>query len=168
MNRRFWIWTLVLSLTVALTVMLWRCCPRTVPLSQCSEVYQRYHDVPGIQAAFIKNKRINDTTTADMTLLTATDSAGWEFLKKTFDIKELPSELMKQLMIDETGIAIKLFPKDHPGAPMDAIFENNDAAAISREKHTVCIFHIISSEQYNSIVYKNVYDLNTQENEKSN
>ena len=58
MSKRMWLLTLALSFLAVLAAVAWRCWPRTVPLSQCSEVYQRYHDIPGIQASFIKNKQI--------------------------------------------------------------------------------------------------------------
>ena len=58
-------------------VLLW---PRTVPLAQCSEVYRLYVNNPSIRASFIKDFRINDSVSVDVTLLEAVDSNGWNTL----------------------------------------------------------------------------------------
>ena len=80
--RRRWTITLLLTplLLAVVALAVYRC--HSVPLSQCSEVYQRYHDTPGIQASFIKDKQINDTITADMTILVAEDSTSYVWLLK--------------------------------------------------------------------------------------
>lgn len=88
MSKKNWIITLALCLLVAATVVAVRRCPRTVPLSQCSEVYRRYCDLPGIQASFIKNKQINDTLRLDMTLLEAQDSTNYVWLLKDLEYSD--------------------------------------------------------------------------------
>ena len=42
-----------------------------VQLEECSEVYRRYEGLEGIDAAYIKNYRVNDTLTLPVTLLCA-------------------------------------------------------------------------------------------------
>ena len=49
--------------------------PRTVPYSQCSEVYKRYCEVEGIRATYLKDYRLNDTVTVGVTLLEAETEA---------------------------------------------------------------------------------------------
>lgn len=124
-----------------------------------NEVYLRYKDTPGIHAAFIKDKQVSDTLRMDMTLLEATDSTGWNLLKKDFDIKELPPEFMQLAKKSGTLISIRLFPKGRPGEVMDTVFLNNDIAAISRIEHTICIFHMENEQQHDEIVNKQVKDL---------
>ena len=76
------------GIAAALVTLVVILAPRTVPLSQCSEVYRRYCDVPGIQASFIKNKQINDTLRLDMTLLEAQDSANYVWLLKDLEYSD--------------------------------------------------------------------------------
>lgn len=79
-SRRYWLIVSAISLVVALVTLVVIKAPRTVPLEQCSEVYRRYHDTPGIQASFIRNKKINDTLRLDMTLFKAEDSLAFASL----------------------------------------------------------------------------------------
>ena len=154
----------MLALLVAGAVTLWHCRARLFPDDKGSEVFQRYEHHPGIDADYIKNFRINDTITANVTLLEAKDSIGWALLRKDFDIKVLPPEIMQLLEPDSINInvIVKLFPKNHPGLPTDTNLLNNDAAVISRAKQSVYVFHLTSEKQYYDIVYRNVYDLTTQ------
>ena len=83
------------GLAAALVTLVVIRAPHTVPLSQCSDLYRRYHDVPGIQASFIKKKQINDTITADMTLLKACDSTTYKWLLKDLGYSD---DLVEYLM----------------------------------------------------------------------
>ena len=51
-----------------------------------SDLYRRYEHADGISAAFIKDYRVSDAITLDVTLLQATDSAGWQQLTEDFEI----------------------------------------------------------------------------------
>ena len=146
-------------LLAAVALVVYRC--HTVPLSQCSEVYRQYHDMPGIQASFVKDKQINDTLRLDITLLEAEDSAGWELLKNDFSVKEIPPELAQLLTVDNADVTLKLFPKNKPGEPMDTLFVNNDAAAISRGDQTIIIFHLGTEDQYDALVDNKTKELST-------
>lgn len=161
MNRKEWIVTVGLCLLTAIVTLMVIKAPRRVPLEQCSEMYRRYHNHSGILASFIKDKQINDSTTVDITLLETTDSAGWTLLKKDFGVEELATEIMQILEPEDLkySITLILFPKNHPGQPMDSVFLNNDAAAISWKEHVVCIFHLTSEQQYDNIVNKKVKEL---------
>ena len=94
--KRSWIITILfclLLLGVGVTVIL---LPQTVPYSQCSEVYQRYASVDGIDATFIRDYQVNDTLAIDATLLHATDSASWERLLNDFNLPETTKEIAKE------------------------------------------------------------------------
>jgi len=156
MNRRFWIWTFVLSLTVALTVMLWRCCPRTVPLSQCSVVYQRYHDVPGIQAAFIKNKRINDTIEVDMTLFSAADSASFANMLSFFGKSE---EFIRDISKIHNPKArfVGTFPKMANSSSGNIDWKDNDVMAIFPSRRCIAFFHIETLTEFELVLDGNLF-----------
>ena len=87
-RTRYWLFVVAVGLVAALVTLVVICAPRTVPLEQCSELYRRYYDTPGIHASFIKNKRINDTIAVDMTLLKAEDSASYINLLRTLGNRE--------------------------------------------------------------------------------
>ena len=86
--KRYWILTLiglVLCLGVAWAM---KSMPRLLSDEECSLIYQRYADDPGIEASFVKGFRVNDTLAIDATLLHATDSAGWQRLVDDFHLSK--------------------------------------------------------------------------------
>ena len=62
------------SILVVVAVKYW---PRVLTPDQCSEVYRRYKDRDNLSVAFVKDYRIGDSITVDVTTITAPDSAGW-------------------------------------------------------------------------------------------
>lgn len=87
--KRFWTFTicgLLLAVAIPLLTAYW---PRILQPRQCSPLYQRYYNVPGIEASYVKGFRINDTLAIDATLLHATDSASWERLLNDFHLENV-------------------------------------------------------------------------------
>ena len=133
--------------------------PRTVPLAECSEVYRRYADTPGVNAAYIKDYRVNDSVTVCVTLLEATDSASWDNLQKDFNVK-IPDEVLKMLNGEIPNRNIKFAPKIDYRLPMDTVFTNNDFIVTLRHNHIISIFHLESREQYNAVRNKQFDEMN--------
>lgn len=148
-----------LSLMAALVTLAIVKRPRTVPLSQCSELYQRYHKVEGVEASYIQGFALNDSTTVDITVLKATDSTGWDLLKADFNIHELLPIVVDEINQGGRSVTLKLFPKDCPGQSTDTIFTNNDAVVICRDQLLICVFHLVSEKQYDDIVNHNIKDI---------
>lgn len=144
-----------------LCVKLW---PRTVPFEQCSEIYQKYAHTPGIDAAFVKDYRINDTVTIDATVLEATTDSAWAMLQNDFNVPIIPDEY-KELLDNSKSISLRLAPKNNPKAPMDSILLNNDMITISRKMQTIQVFHVTSALQIASIFNKKTDELKYQEYE---
>ena len=147
-------WTIALTaLTVFLVVVgVWKMWPRTVPLEECSGIYQRYHDNPHVAATFLKDFRVNDTVTVDVTLLEAKDDEGWEEMQKRFNIIPLPQEVVDILGEKaETEVEVWLAPKNNYHLPMDDILLNNDVLSVSRKKKQLCIFETVSEKQIDAI-----------------
>lgn len=92
-NKTAWAVTLLLVLLTAaagLTIKFW---PRTVPAEQCSLIYRKYADMPGIKATYIKDYPLNDSITVNATILEANDTAilhslQIEFFNKIYDDKD--------------------------------------------------------------------------------
>lgn len=119
-------------------VILW---PRTVPLQECSEIYQKYANVEDVRASFIKDYKVNDTIFVDVTLLEATDSVGWTTLKKDFDIPDPSPDFQQIIDSGEDLIYVKLIPKS---IITDTILNSypNNLLAISHVKRSLTVFHI--------------------------
>lgn len=130
-------------------VILW---PRTVPLQECSKIYQKYANVEDVRASFIKDYKVNDTVFVDVTLLEAIDSVGWVTLKKDFEVPVLPPELQQFVDSGEELVFTKLISKPK----VDTLAFPNDLLAISPLTHTLTVFHINSDiEKY--AVYNHNY-----------
>ncbi len=53
-----------------------------------SELYRQYKDREDYEAIFVKALRINDSVTADVTVIMARDSVAWEALQREFNVPE--------------------------------------------------------------------------------
>ncbi|MBR3633227.1 MAG: hypothetical protein IKN51_01690 [Bacteroidaceae bacterium] len=165
MSKKEWLLTALLCLLVAGACVAYRVWPRTVPFEQCSEVYQRYSDLPGIQASFIKDKQINDSVRVDVTLLQATDSTAWSILQDSLGYARLAPEDHEYLM-KHKGIRMKLISKGYLDNPMDSVFLNNDLVAIDGTNRVIGIFNLTDSNQYNAIIRKNIRDIKNNKTKK--
>lgn len=159
MNRR-WTITLLLLPVVVLSVLLLTRSLHTVPPDECSDVYRQYKDTPGIKASFIKDYPINDTTTIDVTMLEASSDAGWESLKKTFNIIDYPPEVLP--FVDTMVVEYYFATKDDYSRGMDSVRLNNDFIAVSRFMKKVTVFNIKEEKQIVAILS---YNINKQKNE---
>ena len=133
--------------------------PGIVPYWQCSEVYKRYKDVEGVRATYIKDYRVNDTLTVGVTLLEATDSAGWEYLVDKFNI---PQELREIKGIDVwTWKSLSDQPEKR--------YKKNDAdcrsvegelwieiVAISTKSQEIIVFHTRNAQEQRTVFHKKI------------
>jgi hypothetical protein len=140
----------------ALAVRLW---PRTVPFEQCSDLYQKYAAVEGIDAKFIKDYKVNDTIFIDVTLLEAKSDSAWLTLQTDFHIPIIPEEY-RELFENTDAIDYWLAPKGKYIPPMDSVLLNNDAVTVSRKKHLVSVFHLTNETQADVIFLKKLHEIN--------
>ena len=85
----------IASILVVVAVKYW---PRVLTPDQCSEVYRRYKDSNGLSVAFVKDYRIGDSITVDVTTITAKDSAGWEALLRDMNVNETTIEFTRMAL----------------------------------------------------------------------
>ena len=153
-----WPVTLTVCLLIVLgtlTVKLW---PRTVPFDQCSVAYQTYANQPGIRAAFIKDYRINDTVSVNVTLLEAKNDSAWTILQTDFNVPIIPEEY-RELVSNSNSVDFWLASKDNPKDRTDTIISHNNIIVMSRQMQTICICHIENKYQAIAIMNKETHDL---------
>ena len=132
-------------------------CQRTLPERKCGQVYQRYAHVEGIQAAYIKDYRINDTLTIAVTLLEATTDSGWAVLQEDFNVPVVPKEYEELFCGDSNKVSVEGVPKKVPlYFGEDTIY--NDLIVTSRYRRTIAHFVITSREQKRLIINKHLDD----------
>ena len=166
MKRTDYITLLICLLAVGVALVVVRC-PRTVPWEQCSEVYKKYSQMDGINAAYIKDYRINDTLTIGVTLLEATTDSGWAMLQEDFGLPVIPKEYEERFVGDSNRVSIKKFPKDVP-LFLDGDTLTDDLIIVSLYKHTICHFVIHSDEQFRTIMFKHLDDNTKKQHEQDN
>ena len=141
----YWVGVALLALLLAAVVYALKSRPRTVPLAECSEVYRRYADTPGINAAYIKDYRVNDTVTVCVTMLEATDSAGWNLLRKDFDVVK-PANTSNIELGDN---CLALIPNHKTAVDLDT----TDIVTASYRDKNVLVFHTKNFKDRDMIVY---------------
>ena len=117
-------------------------------------LYEKYKDSPGIKASYLRDYPINDTLAVDVTTLQATDSAGWETLKKDFQIVDFSAEAIERMKASHNIIAIRMTSKNTLGAPSDTSnLDNNNILAIDYQKHNVGYFYTRNKEENFQILH---------------
>lgn len=135
-------------IAVTLAFRLW---PRTLEPEECSVLYQRYADSPDICATYIKDKRINSRVSVDVTMLEAVTDTGWAVLQRDFGLPDIPKEYESLYYGDSNTVDIKYIPKSDTRLPADSVLLNNNIAAISFPKRTICIYSIEDSVQFRAV-----------------
>ena len=158
-RRTVWLIRLLIIFVVVSGTRAVKYLPNMVAYRQSSEVYKRYCEVEGIRATYVKDYRVNDTLTIGVTLLQATDSAGWEYLLQEFNIPEDMKMLSAICDIfewqakresPETRVTIT---KDDCDTCLTA--DDIVLCAISFKNHEICFFHtqdkseVTAVENYN-------------------
>ena len=157
MKRKLWLNRLINSLIFILIVggmLIYLHFSRTVPWKECSEVYKKYSRVEGVKATYIKDYRLNDTLTVGVTLLEATDSAGWAYLCGEFNI--LPGMIEAAEEDSTTDVWTRKILKGHPESPYKKSDANHqegetepviEILSLSIRRQEVCIFHTRNNKE---------------------
>ena len=94
--RRFWLWVGIGLLIELAVFTMWKRWYWFFPSHEVSEYYTRYAGTDGINAAFVKDYRINDTLLLDVTVLEVTDSAVWEQTCAVYEMSRLVQKLDRE------------------------------------------------------------------------
>ena len=154
--KRSWIITIFLCMLLlaggGIAVIL----PRIVPFSESSDVYKKYSKMDGIEASFIKDFKINDTLTLDVTVLKANDTNAWEVISKDFAFVALTPDQAQAIRSGKNLIVTKSTPKITTPSP-DSF--DKDLLAISHLNHTVTVFHVTRKCETFPIIFYNYRDI---------
>ena len=140
---------LVVSVACVLAVVAVKYLPALLCGGGESEVYHRYEHRDDLKVGFVKDYRIDDSTTVDVTTLTAYDSASWESLLREMNVNELT--IVKQRKAVEEGNAIVseyYCAKNHPEKRV-SLKEcmNFDLVIYSYFEKTIYVFNAKTQEQ---------------------
>ncbi len=117
--------------------------PRAVPWDECSELYRRYADCPGVEAAYIKDYRVNDTLPLCATVLEAQTDSAWSELSIAYRLDYYIDSCDVRQALEKGNDILTLLPYlSTPPA------DSNDLAVVSSRDRYICVFH--PSNKYQS------------------
>ena len=153
LNKRDRLINTLIVIVVIGGVLAVRYLPPAIAYWRSSEVYKRYSRVEGVRATYIKDFPLNDTLTVAVTLLEATDSAGWKYLLQKFNISQEMQTVLEQV---DFGVMSWNSPKGNPEVKAATIGECRDVSltdkdieicACSFRERKICVFHTQSEEE---------------------
>lgn len=115
---------------VVASVHMW---PRELPASKCGEVYQRFQDMEDMEASYVKDYEIDDSTRVDVTVLHATSDSSWLELVKAFGFRLTET-------IEDNGIGMRRAPRINPYATIGKAAPDDYVITYFRDEHTVYLF----------------------------
>ncbi len=143
---------LVVSVACVLAVVAVKYLPALLCGGGESEVYHRYEHRDDLKVGFVKDYRVDDSTTVDVTTLTAKDSAGWEALLREMNVSDLIIEICnKAAKKGNYTVAFYNCKKNHPEQHTEIDIPNTDFVLYSYKEYTLYVFDITSRKQRNAI-----------------
>ena len=151
--------TLALALT-ALILLLTSVMLDMKRYATVSEVYLHYKDRADLKVGFVKDYRVDDSTTVDVTTLTAKDSAGWEALLREMNKSEGFIKRMREAvnegvyMLSEYNCEI-----GHPEKRVPFKAGCSWFVLLNPTEKTIYIFHILNSKQKKALIRNKVSEV---------
>ena len=133
--------------------------PRCPMPWQCSKLYWQYRGQEGIEASYVKQYPVDDTTLVDVTLLRATTDSAWVSLCHKFITPEIPDNV-KEKIIYGNSVSVRIVSKDNPRiAVTPDSADRYDYLLFSPTKTTIGLFHVENVEQIFAILSKEVDEI---------
>lgn len=154
-------WIIIVVVTVGIVGILaaFKYWLRTVPLDECSPLYRQYAGHEGIEATFVKDYPVDDTTLVDVTLLHATTDSAWESLCHDFILPEFPDMVIEKI-IHGHSVTQWTASKDNPQIVVTPTSTSDyDLVAIAPQVEIIYIFHPENESQTDAIITKLVTEL---------
>lgn len=119
-----------------------------------SEAYLRYAPNPNLNVAFVEGFRLNDSTTVDVTVISAKDSATLAWLCDDFNLKEKYNEAVaKKEHTNPRYVITWSVAKNDPTQHVFELIEGEyDFCTLSLYEKRVNIYHIINKQHLLSIM----------------
>ena len=154
-------WIIIVVVTVGIVGILaaFKYWLRTVPFDECSPLYRQYAGHEGIEASYVRDYPIDDTTLVDVTLLSATTDSAWESLCHDFILPEFPDMVIEKI-IHGHSVTQWTASKDNPQIVATPTSTSDyDLVAIAPQVEIIYIFHPENESQTDAIITKLVTEL---------
>lgn len=158
-RRRFWIWIGIALIVEVVAITLCKRMSLLFPSGQTSEIYTRYADMEGINAAFFKDFKINDSVFVDVTILEATDTNGWKILCDDFSVSPWDSIAPNVSAAIKNGrdlIFSKPFPVTSLQQSAHSVSTDTVLRSVSYVRKIVSIFHVKNESETRAVLFYNL------------
>ena len=126
--------------------------PRVEP----SDLYKKYESRSDLNVDFFKDYKVDDSTSVDVTILTAKDSAAWVSLMADFGVKEYFVQSYFCSLKDGTRIVMELLCDSND--PKKSIIADTvsyyDFVIYTSDEMSLFIFHRVSNDEADIIASK--------------
>ena len=163
--KRFWLSSVTLVAVAVVAVAAQRLWPA---MTATSAEYEAYADVPGIDATFLRDFPLNDTTTVDVTILEAKNDSAWALLQKDFNIVPTPPEVLAFHGIDSNMITMTNVSKDNHTPVGKNQTEDYLMLVVQEHRRKVSIFQIERKNQKEMIIHYELSEIRNKENKLIN
>ena len=132
--------------------------PRCPMPWQCSKLYWQYRGQEGIEASYVRDYPVDDTTLVDVTLLQATTDSAWEKLCIAFTPYEFSdsSDYINKLVHDTSSVTFRPVSKDDYKKiiiPQETGYSNFNIVVLTAKVKSIGIFHINNKSQLEVIFF---------------
>lgn len=157
--KRSWLITILVCLLLLAGGWIVVSLPNVVPKDNCSDLYRQYAGAEGIKATFVKDYRVNDSITLDVTILEARDSAGWAGLLKDFDITPLPQEALEFLGLDTNAVTFWKVHKTDFTPVDDPLCTDFYLIVLQECRRTITLFSIENAAQSRAVFTRELTEM---------
>ena len=135
----------------------------TLPLCAQSDAYLHYSQNPNLDVAFFENLRIDDTTTLDVTVILAKDSATLLWMIEEFNLSKLYNyNLSQQKLSNPKYLMYHMVSKTDPTRRVTKLVNGEyDYLSFSIYHKQIIIFHIQNEQQRKSVIGYNLRNIST-------
>ena len=124
-----------------------------IPLCAQSDAYIHYSQNPNLDVAFFEKLRIDDTTTLDVTIILAKDSATLLWMVEEFNLTKIYNHAVsRQKHLKPRYLIINLVSKADPTCRVTKLNDGEyDFLSFSIFYKRIIIFHILNEHQRKSV-----------------
>ena len=125
-----------------------------IPLCAQSDAYIHYSQNPNLNVAFFEKLRIDDTTTLDVTIILAKDSATMLWMVEEFNLtKPYNHAVSQQNHLNPRYLITRQVSKTDPTCRVTKLIDGEyDFLSFSIFYKRIIIFHILNEQQRKSIM----------------
>ncbi len=151
-KRRFWLAVVMVCLIEVLATVLVKRWDYIFPAGTVSEFYARYAGREDLEVSFIKDFRLNDSVSVDVTVVEARTDSAWRSLMEGFGMSEQMIDFYyshPEIYGKDRKTQIRFFlDRNKRTADGEFDYESNPYVIASPCRSTFSVFHIVSERQF--------------------